>query len=240
MLGECQEEGIKAMCIERHNVGLRMFLTEVAKGNHGNRLVYIDASAAKKVRDLQCPNSQIPHEVISDGTLLEHGMQATDRKLLRPDALIIESNDIYVPATGKRDVGRKRRPARMMHDKSKDFPVKKRKAYIIEVGYAAETRYEAKVQKKVEQHAKLQTLLEAEGFEVVPQPIILGRTGGTFRSHNDLVDQLGVPKHRQQKLNRRLHIHSMQYMRSIIKARRLNESTMQGHHAARIKKPPDK
>ena len=241
MLGECEEEGIKAMCIERHNVSLRMVLTEVAKGNHGNRLVYIDAGAEDKVRHLQCPNSTIPQEVISDRTLLDHGMaQAAERRLLRPDALIIATNEVHVPATGKRNANRRRLPTRMVPNKGKDPPFRKCKAYIIEVGYAAETRYEAKVQEKIEQHEKLRILLEAEGFEVVLQPIILGTTGGIFRSQNDLLDQLGVPKQRQQKLNRRLHIHSIQYMHSIIKARRLKESTMQGHHAARIKKPPDK
>ena len=240
MLGECCDKDMKGMYIERHNEALRLIAAEIQKGESGNHMVYLDAGKDEKVQHLACPNKQIPHEIISNRTLRLHGMNVDERRVLRPDALIIESNDVHIPATGKRDAQRRHKPARMVHDNKHKPPIRRCKAYIIEVGYSAETRYEAKVQEKIKQHEKLTALLEEEGFEVILQPIVLGTTGGIFHSQNSLLGQLGIVKARQQKLNRKLHRHSIHSMHSIIKSRRLKESHMQGHRGARVKKPPDK
>ena len=240
MLGECMDADMKSIYIERHNEAARMILGEVMKGEYGNRLVCMDVGSSTKVAHLNEKHTRIPNDVISDQVMEEHGMPAADRNKLRPDALIIESNIVHVPQTGKRDAQRRHKPRKCIHDSSKDPPTRPCKAYIIEVGYAAETRYVEKVQAKIEQHAQLCKLLEASGFEPVIQPMVLGTTGGIFNAPSQLARELGVDKDRLKRLNNKLHVHSVKTMHSIIKLRRTKEVDMHEPNKTRRKKPPDK
>ena len=122
ILGECKDTDMKSIYIERHNEAARMILGEVSKGAYGNRMVCMDVGSNAKVAHMDVENTRIPEEVISDHVLEEHGMQANDRKKLRPDGLILESNVVHVPNTGKRDAQRRQKPRKMVHDRSKDPP----------------------------------------------------------------------------------------------------------------------
>ena len=112
MLGECMDTDMKSIYIERHNEAARMILTEVMKGAYGNRMVCMDVGSHAKVAHLNVKHTRIPENVISDHLLRENGMQTADRQKLRPDALIIESNVVHVPKTGKRDAQRRHKPRR--------------------------------------------------------------------------------------------------------------------------------
>ena len=113
------------------------------------------------------------------------------------------------------------------------------KAFILEVGYTNETRYEEKLQEKEQQHSTLIKLLEASGFEAVLCPIILGTIGGIFHSSKKALLELGVPRAAVEKLDQKLHVHSINSMHAIIKLRRLKEQFSSPFHR-KEKKPPDK
>ena len=239
MLGECHAPDMKSIYIERHNEAARMILSEVMKGEYGNRIVCMDVGSNSKVEHLGVRNRKIPSTIISDRTLLMHEMTTEDRAKLRPDALIIESTDAHLEPR-KRDAQRRRKINRLLPTSDKDNPMRPCKAFIVEVGYAAETRYAAKVVEKTQQHKVLSDLLKAEGFEVVMKPIVLGTTGGIFVSHNQLLEQLGVVKTRRERLNRKLHVHSIKTMHNLIKLRRVKEAESRDPTAPRTKKPPDR
>ena len=145
-----------------------------------------------------------------------------------------------MPTNGKRDAQRRRKIDRFIDDPKADPPLRRRKAYIIEVGYSSETRYPQKIQEKKQQHDLLVRLLETEGFEAILEPIVLGTTGGIFTSTNSLLRQLGIEKTRLHRLNKKLHLHSILNMHNLIKLRRVKEAETQHNHANRKKKPPDK
>ena len=239
LLGECRDKDMKSIYIERHNEAARLILAEIMKGGFGNRIVCADVGSNSKTEHLAIANSRIPENIMSNRTLQQHGIQIRDRGKIRPDALIVESNSA-VPATGKRTASRQLKPSRVINNPSKDPPTRPCRAFVIEVGYASETRYADKVQEKNQQHARLKDLLEAEGFEGVIQPIILGTSGGIFLSQGLALNELGVSKARQEKLCRKLHIHSIQTMHCLIQLRRQKEAKLQMVHKARRKKPPDK
>ena len=165
-------------------------------------------------------------DIIPDHVMVEHNFATENRHKLRPDALIVEEK-----SRGKK------RNSRGQH--APPYKGQRGKAFILEVGYTMETRYTDKFEEKHEQHRTLVKLLEASGFEPVVCPIILGSTGGIFKSSQEALLELGVPPAAIQKLNRKLHVHSINSMHGIIKLRRVKE---QNHNPSypRKKKPPDK
>ena len=233
---------MKSMYIERHNEAARLIVAEILKGKLGNRINIIcaDVGSSSKAGHLEISDSRIPKDVISDCTLQRHGINTQDRSKIRPDALILESTLVGVPATGKRTASRTLKPSRVITNPNKDPPTRPCKAFILEVGYTSETRYTDKVLEKTQQHAQLRSLLESEGFEGVIQSVILGTSGGIFLSQGQILDELGVEKSRRDKLNRKLHLHSIHTMHSLIQLRRQKEAKMQKGHQVRKKKPPDK
>lgn len=242
ILGGCLDKDMKSIYIERHNQAARMILTEINRGAYGNRMVCLDVGSNPKVAHLNGGPAEIPKTIISDAVLEKNGIAPTDRQKLRPDALIIESNEVHIPVTGKRCRGAERRkvPRRCIHDPELDPPFRPCKAYIIEVGFGSETRYKEKVQQKVQQHKQLCQLLQDAGFEPVIQPIILGTTGGIFESQNQLLAELGVEVSRRTKLNAKLHERNIAVMHNIVKLRQVKESKEQSRSGQWRKKPPDK
>ena len=127
-----------------------------------------------------------------------------------------------------------------MHDPTNDPPTRPCKAFIIEVGYTAETRYEERLRSKSQQHAQLCQLLEASGYEPVVHTILLGTTGGIFAAQHQMLAELGMERSKLRKLSSKLHVHGIGMMHDIIKLRRVKESHMQEPGRQRKKKPPDK
>ena len=111
-------------------------------------------------------------------------MADTDRDRLRPDALTIEGL-IQSDLCGTASLGKVRKRNargqikalidRQLYDREADPsgpPFRRRKAYVIEVGYGAETRYATKLQEKQDQHSRLNNLLQMEGFQGVLNPVL--------------------------------------------------------------------
>ena len=82
-------------------------------------------------------------------------------------------NDI-LGKTNKRDAQGQHKPSKYIHDAKASSPYRPRKAYIVEVGYGAETRYDDKLKENQNQHAQLKTLklLHQEEFAEMLDAII--------------------------------------------------------------------
>ena len=158
-------------------------MAEVLKGNAGNCVVCANVGKEAKVAHLAIKHIRVPESIISRHTLDSSGLAAGVRDKLRPDALIIESlpqetiEDVPGRAD-KRDARGRRKLDKFIYDPESVTPYRPRQAYIIEVGCGAETKYQQKLQEKDAQHSQLRSLLRAEGFVDVTNPIILGTTGG--------------------------------------------------------------
>ena len=57
------------------------------------------------------------------------------------------------------------------------------KVLIVEVGYSSELRYKEKLQAKLDQHKQLMQALENAGYQCKVLPLVLGTTGGIFKSN---------------------------------------------------------
>ena len=79
-------------------------------------------------------------------------------------------------------------------------------ANIIEIGYTSEGRYHEKLAEMQEQHAQLVTLLESQGYQVETNTIVLGSSGGIFKSTTEALENLGVEFNRRKKLLQRLYM----------------------------------
>ena len=101
----------------------------------------------------------------------------------------------------------------------------------------ADTRYDDKLNAKLEQHRQLIDLLKREGHEVNLYPIILGTQGSIFKCFEKAMAALGVPKSNQLTLAKKLSTHVITTSAKIIKSRRyLEYQTLK----TRTKKPPDR
>ena len=244
LLGECTHAFMKAACIERHNEAARLILGEVLKGHHGNRVVCADIGSQDKAGHLKVETDRVPHEVLSDNTFRKCKMEPSLRHKLRPDALVLETtNPDSLPQQSHHstDVGPSKLPTTILERRGpkRQRCLRRRKAFIVEVGYASETRFHEKTREKVAQHDELRQLLHMEGYEPVIMPLILGTTGGIFQTLGLSLETLGVTRDRAITLKKRLHIHSILTMHTIIKARRALEAR-DNPQVKRTKKPPDR
>ena len=100
----------------------------------------------------------------------------------------------------------------------------KRKVWIVELGYGADTRYDEKFEEKQQQHTRLVSLLESRGFHVIVLPIILGVGGTIFHTVEDSLRQLGIAGARVKTTMQNLHRHSVQALQNIVRQRRILEA----------------
>ena len=155
-------------------------------------VVYADVGNTEKVKHLQTGDKLIGPDIIPDHVMHAHNFPVENRRKLRPDALILE---------GKERGTKRKRDGSAQH---RYLPKGARgNAFILEVGYTNETRYDDKLEEKIEEHETLMKLLEASEFTAVLCPIILGTTGGIFHSSQKALQELGVPRAALQKLDRK-------------------------------------
>ena len=62
----------------------------------------------------------------------------------------------------------------------------------LEIGYAADTRYEDKYKARIQQHRSLCQVLEIEGHEVKLYPIILEMQGSVFNCFKSAMSAVGI------------------------------------------------
>ena len=229
ILNGCAHPEMKALYIERHNAAGRMMLKERQQGAKGNIKVMADLGSEEKMRGLGAYSQRISKAVISDRCLEQHGLDKQIRKKLRPDLML--QLDPGFEMCGKRKRGN-------------GAQIRERVMHVVEIGYTSEGRYHEKLAEKKAQHQQLQALLKASGFTVHVHEIILGSTGGIFEASMQALAALGIDKDRCKKLERKLHVHSILWLHTIVKKRRQLENGIlfgrnQDNLHRRPRKPPD-
>ena len=224
LLNGCMHPEMQALQIERHNEAGRLILKELAQGKHGAYHIMADVGRYSKVKALGIHENRIDKKILPDATFRRHNLNPRNRNKLRPDIMVINSS--------KRPLKRKR--------DSEEGRATIGTAYIVEIGYTSEGRYHEKLAEKQEQHAQLVTLMESQGYQVVINTIILGSSGGIFKSTTEALEDLGVDFNRRKRLLQRLHIHSVRWLHTTVKKRRLLENEKYSQRVHRRKKPPDR
>ena len=224
ILNACKHPELKALHIERHNAAGRLILKQILQGAKGNQWnVFADIGGPDKMVGLKVTDFRVPVDILSDQALAASGHDVAIRKKLRPDILLVDKVQLH----GKRKyAGAAKSTTR-------------RRAHILEIGYTSESRYKDKVSEKQNQHEQLCSALGHDGYDVEQHNIILGSSGGIFKDSTAELITLGIDKDCCNKLTRRLHIHSIHWLHTIIKKRRLLEhGKLFG--SRRVKKPPDR
>ena len=94
------------------------------------------------------------------------------------------------------------------------------KVLIVEVGYSSEFRYKEKLQAKMDQHKQLVQAMENAGYQCKDLPVVLGTTGGVFKSNLSCMTTAGVSNEGSTAILRQLSTHATGYMQTIIDLRR--------------------
>ena len=179
MLGGCKHPRMHGMYIERHNAGLRSCVPVIHACSLGACRTIADAGAAHKMDGLETEGTRIPEDILRDSNLPGGPAQ---RKLLRPDLLLIappvdgEHDDAANDARAKRPRGPPR-PYWMGGAKASRRTMQRQRAIAVESGYCSNTRYHEKYAEKLQQHAQLETILQAAGYDAEVLPILVGTTG---------------------------------------------------------------
>ncbi len=235
LLNGCLHPEMKAMQIERHNVAGRLILKEMLHGRHGNHHIVADIGRYDKVKDLGVHDNRVNESILSDRTLVDQGESLDIRDLLRPDIMTVSAPSNALEADKRQRLRKRARNSRTLRETRRGHTIR-----IVEIGYTSEGRYMEKVQEKNQQHEKLQDLLKTEGHRVQQSNVILGSSGGIFKSTLDTLEDLGIVKERRVKLAKRLHEHSIKWLHAIVTKRRTLESSLQTLTKGRQKKPPDR
>ena len=226
LLGGCSHKEMKALYIARHDKAMRKLLKQVLSGKHGAHYVIADVGTLEGLKQLGVHHKRIPSFVLQDDTLpaqdtcdcTEEQQTGThERDKLRPDIMLVELTDIE----------------REAHGAGEEMPLlnatvqnnRPRKVWIVEGGYCTDIRYGDKYERKETQHAHLQTLLQACGFEVILLPIILGFTGAIQKTTVLALPALGIEKTQAKTLLYDLHADAVQTHHTTIKLRRKLENT---------------
>ena len=224
LLNGCMHPEMKALQIERHNEAGRLILKELARGKHGAYHTMADVGRYSKVKALGIYDNRIDNKILPDATFRRHNLHPGTRNKLRPDIMVL---------------GPSRKSQKRKRDCEEERPTIGM-ANIVEIGYTSEGRYHEKLAEKQEQHAQLLMLLESQGYQVVTNTIVLGSSGGIFKSTTEALENLGIEFNRRRKLLQRLHIHGIKWLHTIVKKRRLLENEKHSQRLYRKKKPPDR
>ena len=242
--------------IERHNEAGLLILKAIAKGTKSNNTFIADLGSKKWMQEMGALDRRLPPWLACESTIrelhndesdpspatnehkssLSYGIIAPeDRLKLRPDIMMVdilsdELEDVLDRQARKRKIDGKQA-------KRGSQAIGKQRITVIEVGYVADTRYDDKLNAKLEQHRRFIDLLKREGHEVNFYPIILGTQGFIFKCFERAMAALGVPKSNQLTLAKKLSTHAITTLAKIIKSRRyLEYQTLK----TKIRKPPDR
>ena len=112
---------------------------------------------------------------------------------------------------------------------------RRRKIWLLEGGYCADTKVQDKIDEKMEQHRTLRELLLEYGYHCSCMAFPLGHAGAIYKPNfTVLTEQPGVPKTEARTMLKKLHIHAIVCLHNIIKCRRHLEACHR--HGARRRK----
>jgi hypothetical protein len=213
--GGCKHPSMQAHYISRHNGAVQRLTKLIHTGSATqNCYTIMDATAADAlptgVSDNRIPAWILP--AVPEATRLK----------MRPDIMIIEG-------LRNEDVEAFQQMGSYQATAMRQYTV-----HVIEVGYAANTRYLEKLQEKKEQHTRLCEALAAEGWRVQNtdnHQIILGTGGNIHGPTEALLNSLGVADDDKRKSAlRKLSALAVNKGQHIITCRRQLEAALRGAH----------
>jgi enoyl-CoA hydratase/carnithine racemase len=206
---------MQAHYISRHNGAVQRLTKLIHTGSAAqNCFTIMDATAADAL-PLGVADNRIPAWILP-------AVPEATRLKMRPDLMIIEG-------LKNEDVEAFQQMGSYRATAMRQYTV-----HVIEVGYAANTRYLEKLQEKQEQHTRLCEALTAEGWKVQNtdrHQVILG-TGGDIHSPTEaLLNGLGVAEDdKRKKALRKLSALAVNKGQHIITCRRQLEAALRGAH----------
>ena len=247
MLGGCSHPEIKKITIFIHDEAHRLMLKGIIKGKMGSFLVIADVGTSEKLKSMGVHHKRIPKWVLPDSAMANTCENAQGaRNKTRPDIMIVEL-DTHDGPGGELDyiqeAASAARPPLPPTIKEKrplgafrfETVERRRKIWLLEGGYCADTKVQDKIDEKMEQHGTLRELLLEYGYHCIYMAFPLGHAGAIYKPNfTVLTEQLGVPKTEAHTMLKKLHIHAIICLHNIIKCRRHLEACHR--HGARRRK----
>ncbi len=215
----------KAMYMHRHDLALRLPLKAISKGNHGRYHTIADIGRAELIEDMGVNAKRIPTWLLPNSCLLVAGLEPTDRHKIRPDIMLtgmtnlelmryntegMEHPELSTTISGRRPLG------------SRDgTETRRRKVWVLEGGYTADTRHRNKMREKGLQHTQLMHALQVRGFDAKLMVLTFGLGGTVYQQAAEDMRLLGVDMTSMKNMLRAIHLHSVECAVNIITQRRI-------------------
>ena len=177
-MGECMHKDMKSLAIERHNAAGRIVAQATRHGALGNCVMTGDIGNAEKCNAPNLHSTRVPEWLLSDDDLSKTNANCT---VARPDLMLVTITNEEAQAL--RDWRKRDRNGYRTGMLSSRPDAHAIKVLVVEVGYSSEVRYNEKLQAKLDQHKQLMQALENAGYHCKVLPLILGTTGGVFKSN---------------------------------------------------------
>jgi hypothetical protein len=198
ILGGCQHPTMHAHYISRHDGAVRSIHKGVQRGTLGGCYTIMDAGTMEATLALAANGKRVPQFVLPD-------VDADTLQRMRPDILLIEN----LPATATIEEIENAASNKVDH-----------RIHLIEVGYGPDTRWRDTLTMKQQQHQRLRDALAAAGWTVTEHIFVLGSQGTVYNNTLKELKSLGLETAMATQVMRKLHIHAVLSLWSIVKTRR--------------------
>ena len=185
----------------------------------------------------------VPLWLLPDSYLEQANIDPSDRNRVRPNILLVEmtqTESLYysIPKRPQRlqatmsgqDVPSSSDTTRSANDPGPQ----RRKVWLIEGGYASDTRYMEKLAQKKLQHQKLLEALALRGFDAQLMIFVFGVGGTIYKQTLTDMKKLGVSAAACTKTLKDIHLHSVKCTVNMITQRRILDGQLRSHLPARF------
>ena len=212
----------KAMYIRRHDLALRLALKAISKGDHGGYYTIADIGRAEVIRDMGVSSKRIPAWLLPNSCLSVAGIDPTDRNRIRPDIMLTEMThtELMSYSTGGMEHPELSTTIIGLRPSGSTGP-RRRKIWVLEGGYTADTRHLDKVEEKQSQHAQLMHALQVRGFDAKLMVLTFGLGATIYQQAAEDLHALGVNMSSVKKTLKAIHLHSVECAVNIITQRRI-------------------
>ena len=110
---------------------------------------------------------------------------------------------------------------------------RQRKVWLLKGGYTSDTRHLEKIEEKRQQHKTLLKASEMQGYSAQLLILTFGVGGTISKRTQDHVEDVGIGPVEMKKLLKDIHLHSVEYLHSIVVQRRQLDSEALRHQTRR-------
>ena len=195
--GHCQHPTMQKMYTSRHHSTARILMRAILKGSKGDRVISADIGNQHHCTEDGIPHwpNQVPASLLPPMETAPltsgHRQKKRQKTRMQPDVLLHQGQDIY----------------------------------IVEFKYCRDTQPDTQHNNSIQQHQTLRDRLIAsqqyrpENIHIIP--IILGHSGTIYQTLTlDNMERLGISALHAQKAARKMHIHAIRSLHSIVSTRR--------------------